>query len=134
MLKYLFEAHFKDGSVIQQTQGDVSATDPTKSAFYDVLQRQDDLKAFGLFSDESPNTYAVSLETGVFEINGIPFAVQDPSRPVPEDVQKRIVYFRRVTRHFTGDLTECAVDMLFHIGFQCTDASGKNHQYTIAVE
>jgi hypothetical protein len=133
MLKYLFQANFSDGTFIQQTQDDQSTLLPEKSAFYDVLQRQDDLVSFGLFSDETPTTWIVDLRDGHFEVNEIPFMVygscghHDPTAPF------RLIYFRKVRRHFhIGNLEQIGMDMSFHFGWQTT-VDGKNHQKVIEV-
>jgi hypothetical protein len=135
MLKFLFEAHFSDGSQIQQTPEDISATDPTKSAFYDVAQRLDDVVYFGIFNPSRPTeTYVVDLKNGHFEICGVPItAHQQSAENFPPDTKFRLVYFRKVTRHFNpADMLETGVEMAFHIGWQCT-VDGKNVQQTIAV-
>ncbi len=137
-LKYLYQANFADGSFFQQPieeENDKSAIDPTKSAFFDVLQRQDELVSFGLFSEEVPDTWAVDLRDGHFEVNGLPFTAQNPSQPSKSDVTRRLIYFRKVTRNFNpGDLTEIRVHIAFHFGYQYNDKDGKNHQITIAVD
>jgi hypothetical protein len=132
MLKYLFQANFSDGTFLQQTQDDISKMEPTKSAFYDVLQH-DNLESFGLFSEQVPNIYAVDLRDGHFEINGVPFNVQDPSEKI-ENSPRRLIYFRNVTRMFNPEnMEETDVNLVYHIGWQLTDSTGRNFQYTISI-
>jgi hypothetical protein len=131
MLKYLFEAHFKDDTLIQQSPDDISKIDPTKSAFYDVLQREDDLIAFGLYSNETSYTYAVDLRDSHFEINKVPFFASDALN-LPRETKFRLIYFRQVRRHFhVGTLEPQGIDTSFHIGWQTT-VDGKNYQHIIA--
>ena len=73
MMKYLFECHFNDGTVLQQTEADVSTIDPSRSAFYDVMQRNDDIVVFGIFNDQ--HTYAVDLRDGSFVVNNAKFTI-----------------------------------------------------------
>lgn len=72
MLKYLFQATYKDGSHYLQNPEDTSVTRPEhecKSSFTDV--RVDDVKVFFISNEE--HTYSVNLEDGHFEIDGLPF-------------------------------------------------------------
>src|ERR1035441_4286275 len=107
-MKYLFQAHFADGSSITQTPEDISTLIPTKSAFYDVLQREDDLISFGLFA--AGHTYAVDLTDGHFEVDHNPFAAQDPRTKLDPSSKFRLIYFRKVRRAFNTDLEELGVD------------------------
>jgi hypothetical protein len=128
-LAYLFECHFADGTVLQQTPEDLSKTEPNKSAFYDVLQRNDEVIVFGIVNDD--HTYAVDLRDGHFEIDGVPLYVHGQDE-LPPDTKYRVVYFRRVSHMITQgyEIAESAVK--YHIGWQAT-VDGKNYQKTIAV-
>jgi hypothetical protein len=84
-LRYLFTAYLKDGSFIDQNEEDVSSIDPSKSAFYDVLLREDDLATFILFDTLTGNNWQVDLESGTFTCNGIEFHAGDPRTEIPED-------------------------------------------------
>ncbi len=92
-LSYLFECHLNDGTLIQQTEEDVSTIDPTRSAYYDVVQRKADVEAFGIFNDQ--HTYAVDLRDGHFEIDGVPFFIMSGDPGLAEDQKLELVYFRR---------------------------------------
>jgi hypothetical protein len=133
MLKYLFEATFNDGSTITQTEADVSPNDPRKSAFFDVLNRLDDVVLFRILS--STATASVDLATGVFDVNGVTLQAQDPTRQIPADAKRRLIYFRNVRQnlHITNDGKTQSTEMSFHIGFQAT-VNGENVQQTIALE
>lgn len=129
-LAYLFECHFKDGSILFQTADDVSATMPEKSAFFDVLQRIDDVEVFGIVNDE--HTYAVDLRDGHFEIDGVPFKVTGDEE-LTADCTFRLVYFRRVRQTVSMGYTNMeSTTVEYHIGWQTT-IDGKNHQKTISV-
>jgi hypothetical protein len=92
-LSYLFECHLNDGTLIQQTPEDVSVLDPTRSAYYDVVQRKADVEVFGIFNDD--HTYAVDLRDGHFEIDGVPFNVLSGDPVLAVDQKLELVYFRR---------------------------------------
>jgi hypothetical protein len=92
-LPYLFECHLNDGTLIQQTPEDVSTIDPSRSTYYDVMQRKADVQIFGIFNDE--HTYVVDLRDGHFEIDGAPFNVLSGDPEFAEDQKFELVYFRR---------------------------------------
>ena len=128
-LAYLFECHFTDGTILQQTPEDISQIDPTRSAFYDVMQRNDDVMVFGLVNDE--HTYAVDLRDGHFEVDGVPFEIHGQD-VLPNDTKYRVVYFRRVTHTITQGYSIVESIIKYHIGWQAT-VDGKNYQQTIAL-
>jgi hypothetical protein len=132
-LGYLFECHFSDGTMLQQTAEDVSqiaSSEEHKSAFYDVMQRIDDVIVFGIVD---PNhTYSVDLRDGHFEIDGLAFTIHD-KEDLPPDAKYRLVYFRRRTEAVTlGYVQAQTSSVAYHIGWQTT-VDGKNYQKTIAV-
>ena len=148
-LAYLFECHFNDGTIIQQTEEDVSKIDPNRSSFYDVIQRKDDVEVFGIFNDQ--HTYAVDLRDGHFEIDGAPFSIQkdvsvEPTEenptPVLEpfvkipDQKLELVYFRRhvhVTVMGQENVPEdISHSIEFFMGWKTT-VNGKEVQQTISV-
>lgn len=127
---FFFEAHFRDGSFIQQKPDDQSLTTPGKNAFFDVLARIDDVLVFGLFSNGYAETVAcVYLQDGHFEINGIPFTTQDP-RVDLTGAKLRLIYFKR--HHHTVTSGQEIHDIEYHIGWQTT-INGQNYQQTIAI-
>ena len=147
-MKYLFECHFNDGTVLQQTEADVSTIDPTRSAFYDVMQRKDDVIVFGVYNDV--NTYAVDLRDGSFLINNAKFTIpidvdtevkdadgiisvrKEPFVPAT-DQKFEVVYFRRhrqltvVGAALPEELTH---EIEFHIGWS-TQVNGEELRQTI---
>jgi hypothetical protein len=129
-LAYLFECHFVDGTMIQQTPDDISKLDSARSAFYDVSQRIDEVIVFGLVNDD--HTYVVDLRDGHFEIDGVPFDISGQDE-LPAGTSYRLIYFRRVVHTITQgfvNMTDSTVK--YHIGWQAT-VDGKNFQQTISV-
>lgn len=92
-LAYLFECHLTDGTVIHQSPEDVSQINLSRSAFFDVAQRLDDVQVFGLYNDE--HTYAVDLRDGHFEIDGVPFNIHTALIELLPEQKLELVYFRR---------------------------------------
>lgn len=123
-MKYLFTAQFNDGEEYRQTTEDKSLTIEGKSAFYDIKDKQ--IKTFRLEGDG--HTYLVDLTDGHFEIDGVPFGVNEP---VSADEPLRLIYFRRNYIHHAG--TEIiGTDRHFFIGWQTT-VNGKNYQQIIQI-
>lgn len=131
MLQWLFQANLKDGTFIQQDHSDLSQTTPGKNAFYDVLQRIQDVESFGLFSEDFPYVYAVDLRDGHFEVNGIPFFAHEPTLDLTLS-PLRLIYYRTERRHFSTGGNELASETFYNFGWQTT-IDGKNHQQTIQV-
>lgn len=131
LLKYLFKADLSDGSAIIQTQEDVSTTVPGGSAFSDVNARLDECVWFGLYG---PGPVAsINLENGYFTVNGVSFLAGDLRKVCPDDTKRKLIYYRRVTRHFNaGDFSQQSVEMAYIIGYQFT-VDGTNHQQVIMV-
>lgn len=125
-MKYLFKALLKDGTVISQTQEDVSATTKDRNAFYDVLQKIDEVRAFALYDTESPDNdeYLVDLADGHFEINQKPFFMHN------ENVHNlRLIFFKRNLHALNlMDSTSRLVSIGYNFGFQGTDDAGNNVQ------
>jgi hypothetical protein len=136
-LSYLFEAHFNDGTMIQQTPEDVSKIDSAKSAYFDVMQRLSDVVVFGIFNDD--HSYVVDLRDGHFEIDGVPFKVTSAAGPeeemeIPADQKFELVYFRRHI-HITAVGAELPVELShtvdYHLGWT-TVIDGKELRRTIS--
>lgn len=133
-MKYLFTASFKDGSIIKQTQEDVSVIAPPKSAFYDILEKQKEspLVIFTLEDFQGGKTYQVNLESGEFFVNGVPFRVNFDER---ETFNRRIIYFRRNILIFKGD--ELESHTIYFLGWQgnlSPDETSPNVQQVISFE
>jgi hypothetical protein len=128
-LKYLFTALYEDGSSHTQTEDDVSAVDPIRSAYYDVLNSGKPLNAFVLRSVDGGTEAAVSLEDGHFEIDGRAFFVGDaPDLPAKFE----LVYFRRNFREFNLGLDQVGHRIHHYIGWK-TEVDGEVVQRTIGL-
>lgn len=123
-LKYLFNVRYKDGTFFSQNPEDVSATDPKRSAFFDV--KQDQVTHFELVGNG--NSFIVDLADGSFYINGVQIFLHDNF----ELTDFRLIFFRRHRHHFTLGMQEVGHEIAYHIGWQCT-YDGKNYQETIIV-
>lgn len=127
-LKYQFQVTYKDGSVYHQNAEDVSITDPKRSCFYDI--KQDEVKAFFLVGEE--HTYAVDLEDGHFEVDGIPFLMHEENDQLKDF---RLIFFRRHTHSInmtTG--AESGHLEVYRFGWQTNDKTGKNYQQVMQIE
>lgn len=131
-LRWLFIAHFADGSTIEQDQADRSTTrtDGSGSTFTDVLARQDDLVAFELVNDQQ--SVMVDLQTGAFIVNGTPLHIHDQYFE-PQHHSLRLIYFRETRVDLDPDRNESThYTNRYFIGWQTT-VNGKNKQATLAV-
>lgn len=115
-MKYLFEAHLKDKTIISQTGEDLSKVDPSRSAYFDVVQRLSEVELFGLYN--ATDTYVVDLRTGEFEYNDKPYLVHalNPTNN-SNNMTRELVYFRRVKVTKTPGIVEDAVSTEFHVGW-----------------
>jgi hypothetical protein len=126
--KYKFQATYKDGSTYTKNDEDVSIQDPLRSCFYDV--KQDELRTFFLFNDDV--TYSVNLEDGHFEVNGVPFFMH------ADKFLKnyRLIYYIVTQEHITlsKDKEEHVTgDVVFQLGWQANDSTGKNIQRVMEI-
>ena len=113
-LHYVFRCKFRDGTHLFQTPDDVSAVDPKRSAFCDVVQRLAEVQTFSITNGR--NTYLVDLRDGHFEVNGVKFYAAPPTGGTYE-----LVYFRQRTEHFTLGLEHLASECYHHIGWRSGD-------------
>lgn len=113
MLKYLFTATFADGSTIEQTPEDVSARDPIRSCFFDVLEtgRERGLVAFVLRGDG--HEYGVDLRDGHFEIDGVKFFMHEKPEAGYE-----LIFFRQHTHSFNLNQEEIAHEVVYRMGWK----------------
>lgn len=121
MLKYLFTAFYRDGSKFEQTDGDISNIDPTKSAFYDV--DQNNLIKFEL--SDGQQKISVNLDNGSFDINGFPLNIGDDELPIRNNL--RLIYYRQNTVLFGPNPSR---DVVYCLGWQTT-FNGKNYKKII---
>jgi hypothetical protein len=124
-LKFLFTAAFDHGFRVQQTQDDKSASDPERSAFFDVLRAIEQGKRLDCFwLTGEGHTYCVRLTDGAFAVDGVPFATHE------EDLENfRILYFRVRDTHFNTDQDVLGHEIAYRIGFQANvKGTGENIQ------
>lgn len=132
MLKYLFTVKFKDGKILSQQEDDISAINPEKSSFFDVLEEERAGNPPVVFCiADGTNDYLVDLEDGHFEANGVKFYVNDRTKPV---FNRRLIYFRRNVIDFTQYLEQVNRTITYKIGWQANDSEGNNVQHVIEVE
>ena len=131
MLKYLFEAHFADGTSVLQTREDKSVANNERSAFYDVTQRLDDVEVFGLYDEN--HVYVVDLRDGHFEIDGTPFFAVEDSLRLPSNVKYRLIYFRRHNVAINSSMEELSHTVRFHFGWEVT-IDGNKYERVISVD
>lgn len=105
VLKYLFTAKYRDGSMLLQTPEDVSTRDPKRSAYYDVDHSK--LTEFSILGPSG--LWTVSLLTGRFYHNGHAFGTLSEELPVKE---RKLVYFRRHWHVF--NVSKEATDQVSH--------------------
>lgn len=95
-----FEADFKDGTTYTQGDDDASIDTEGKNAFYDILQRMDDVLVFRIV-DDNGSVASVDLSTGGFTINNVSFTAHDqfyqPEAPM------KLIYFKEMHQKFTPD-------------------------------
>lgn len=97
MLKYLFEATFKDGHMLRQPIDDryskhVEGAEHNFSAFTDLLDyaEQSPVEMFALVGRDR-QVYAVNLESGEFFVNGTTFMLD---QPLEELLDRKVIYYR----------------------------------------
>jgi len=123
MLKYLFEVTYQDGSTFNQNAEDVSATDPKRSAFFDVKLGQ--IKTFSLVGEG--HRYMVDLEDGHFEIDGASFRM----RGWEFLTNFRLIFWRQ-RDHIWPPGEE--VRVVYLLGWQANDRKGRNIQRVLEID
>lgn len=97
MLKYLWEASYKDGNYIRQPLDDkysrhVEGAEHNPSSFRDLLDYEatSPLVMFALIGHDR-QVYAVNIETGEFFVNGTTFMLD---QPLEELLDRKVIYYR----------------------------------------
>lgn len=140
-LFYLFEADFNDGTTYIQGTDDESIDTPGKNAFYDILQREDEVIRFHMVGQG--HRYTVDLRDGHFEVDGVPFEIHDQ---MLAPLNLRLVYWKEMRAEQDIKATvnkDMGIDEevmaernyinRFFIGWKCYDRKKKPVQYTIAI-
>ena len=136
-LKYLFVAYFDDGSIFEQTQDDISLTNPEKSRSYDVLNCGKKVVKFSL--TDGQHNWSIDLLDGHFEVDGMVFHATNT--PLPSRFLQ-LVFFR--SHQVTQDVTynkegeevsrkDTGHKVTYFTGWQAT-VNGKNYQHVVGVE
>lgn len=123
ILKYLFIAEYKDGSIYEQNGYDISVSDTKRSCFFDVMQ--DKVRRFLLVG--SDNIFSVDLSDGHFEVNNVSFFMHDQGLGLKDF---RLIFYRQHLHHFNiGDYgipNELLHEINYCIGWQTNDENGMN--------
>ncbi len=97
MLKYLWEASYKDGTLIRQPIDDKyskhdDSAEHNPSSFRDLQDYEavSPLETFALGGHDR-QTYAVSLKSGEFFVNGTIFMLD---QPLEELLDRKVIYYR----------------------------------------
>src|SRR5574343_657152 len=120
MFKYLFQCLLIDGTIIKQTQEDKSAAVEGKNAFFDVLSRFSEVRAFGLYNEE--DEYLVDLLDGHFEINQRAFKICDEEQLL----NFRLIFFKRNIISVNLSSNDESRQIEYHFGWQANRPDGSN--------
>lgn len=116
-----FVVFYKDGTTLRQEYDT-----PNEKNFGDI--DQDRLEKFVL--TDGKREYSLDINTGKFNLNGMVIRFSFPGHD-EEELDRRLVYFRRVRQDFGPDARPISVRSCF--GYQVT-IDGKNHQRLIFIE
>ena len=125
-LKYLFTAEYKDGTIYKQNPEDVSISDKKRSCFFDV--KQEELRKFSLCGQG--NIFSVNLEDGHFEINNVPFFLEEHI----EGREYRIIFWREHTHTLNPATREETHKIVYLLGWQTNGENGRNIQRILRIE
>ena len=142
-LKYIFTAGYKDGTVYKQNAEDRSVKEPEKrSCYFDI---DHDKLAYFILTGED-HEYGVDLRDGHFEIDGVPFEMQQEHKKVLPNGKTqliplkdfRLIFFREHTHYFkmqvkSGKQTEVKHEIVNKLGWQCT-VDGQNYQQIMRIK
>lgn len=136
-----FEADFKDGTTYIQGSDDVSIDAKDKNAFYDILQREEDVIRFHITDEQTNDRWSVDLVDGHFELNGVPFRVHNKGMEHPYQVPEgpfKLIYFKvkqeRIVLGEDGSATPLkGLVLTYCMGWQTNLGNGENLQQVIAV-
>lgn len=124
-MRYLFKAVLFDGTLFEQTQEDKSIYTEGKNAFYDVLQRLNEVHAFALINQETGQEYLVDLTDGHFEAEGVPFLLHND--PIGDF---KLVFFKRNT---IGITNRNPYPVGYNFGFEAKDLANNKIQRLVTL-
>lgn len=121
-LKYLFTAHYSDGTQYQQSADDVSVQDPKRSCFYDVDHSK--LTTLELTEQDpppgqAPKKLAVDLRNGHFFFNGVWANLFDG-----ECTPQEVIFARRHYHHINLGSDVETHSFNYVLGWRGVDAKG----------
>jgi len=120
-LKYLFTAWFANGQSYTQNEEDKSTLFDWGSCYTDIEKNIDEIIRFELRDDL--NIYAVNLEDGSFEVNGMPFKFYgENEEPL---VNLKLVFYRQHRHDFTLERQEISHDIFYRFGWEAERANGE---------
>lgn len=116
-LRYRWTAFYNDGQRLVQDALDVSATDPKKSAFFDVDHSR--LQSFRLSAKTGRHFVEVNLQDGTFLVDGLQLVLNDDE--IPEATEGlELVFFRRHF-HEISDGAETSHRIVFRVGWKASN-------------
>lgn len=126
-LKIHWLAQFSDGSQLKQFDNG------KENLFCAVLDRQNDLVKFILFHTEKSLRLTLDLKLGVIYINNVQMPQPELLSNVDSRDNKRLIYFRRITKEIaqTGNVIKTTV--LYFLGYQYNNLAGKNFKRIIQI-
>lgn len=127
-LKIHWLAQFSDGSQLKQFE-----TDGKENLFRGVLNRQNDLVKFILFHTEKSLRLTLDLKLGVIYINNIQMPQPELLSNVDDRNRKRLIYFRRRKMEISQSGKEIKQDVIYFLGYQYNDRTGKNFKKIIQI-
>lgn len=123
-LKYLFKVEYVDGTKFKQNKNDVSSIDPKRSAFYDVLSSDKEIKTFEI------GRVKVNLQDGHFEVKGQKLQIGDTLTPC----KRKLIFYRQHQHDFnSGEKIETAHRVTYFIGWE-TKIGRKKYKEIIGIK
>lgn len=126
-LKIHWLAQFSDGSQLKQFDNG------KENLFRDVLNRQNDLVKFILIHTERSLRLTLDLKLGVIYINNVQMPQPELLSNVDDRNRKRLIYFRRITEKITQTGNIINTTVLYFLGYQWTDKTGKNFKKIVQI-
>jgi hypothetical protein len=124
-LIFFWIALFKDNTKIEQFN-----EDGTEHKFKEVQEKMKDLAYFNLTNKEG-KFFTVDLLKGIIGYNDLVL----PYREVKEKKNNiRLIFFRRHTIHMTEAGHPIDHTIIYHLGYQWNDESGKNRQIILKID
>lgn len=130
-MNLLFTCYFEDGTFYTQNPQDVSINNPTKSCYFDILEKEktgNNPLAFCLTRNNSDDYYLVDLRDGAFEINNTRFFLHQEDNIGPF----KLIYYRTNNLYVTAGLPD-SLSIRYNFGWQ-TNFNGENIKKIITID